>query len=505
MKAEMGICQSDIAEMQTGMPTFQKQLAGARTEMSGLQSEIEQMKTEMGTFQSEIAEMKAEMDTSRRGIAEAQAGMLTFQNELARVKTEISGLGSEMKAEIRRAQSALEQTGRRSQQTRLEAAELATSVRELTSRIPEIAERHENDIRQLREDFQHTKVVTDHGRELARLDKSIGHEQTWNQIFRTILGSPSGVSRGMLDLLHRADRGSVFSATVSGDGVIQHFRQSDSPFNPRCIITRSWDDLFSFLDPSSPDSYVGSPSGEDYLEIAFASPITAVGLRLASCSTNFPRCFDIVLTSTDGELHRIEIRDADLNGYAKRQRYDLPGIEVRALKIEQKSASWDADPVVSLQSLDIITACCPCGFFRNLFNKHRSEVRKFVSVTSRDSEPKAFTLSEPRRTIRNSRVERIDIDLVDHELFLTSYSLTPHVARDLSAWTLTGVTGRGKSVFLDRHTESPGWQSESIRHFECLSGRCRHFHLVNNVPSFRQGLVLARYDIELFGILVPIK
>jgi hypothetical protein len=284
----------------------------------------------------------------------------------------------------------------------------------------------------------------------------------------------------------------VLPNSLSGQGAIGHLGSKESKFDPQCILRQSSSDLFGFLDPDSTHFYGSGGSGSAWIEIEFRDPIPISVVELRTASHYFPRSFDIILTAPNDEIRKGEIRGAlELLGAAKSHRYQFEEIAITSVRIQQKSLNWEGTQYFHLGSVELFSSSgrFSSGVFRTLFDDHRTDIRKFVSVSSRDFDSSDVHLLSPRTTVCTwtGTREWFEIDFRDRQLLLSSYRLKRLSKFCLRSWSLVGSNDRtlplSEWTVLDSRQESREGEYGLFQGFDCLGGIFRHFRLVNQGPK----------------------
>jgi hypothetical protein len=277
-------------------------------------------------------------------------------------------------------------------------------------------------------------------------------------------------------------------------------------------LCQSSNDLFDFLDPESSGYYGSANSGEAWILVEFQTPVEISAVKIQSDSQSFPRSFDLVVTGSDGKIERKEVRNADLNGQDKSERYELRQWSVRSVKIEQKGPNCEGEGFLHFKSLEFFSNSgeLSSGVFRSLFSEHRKEIQRFVCVTARDFDLSGVHSISPRNsvcTFDGSR-EWMEVDFLDHQLFLNSYRLKRVTGSGLRLWSLLGWNDRAddldKWTKLDSRTEGSKGEFELFQLFPCFGGPFRYYRLVNEGKTWNERNYLFFYHIDLFGVLFPV-
>jgi hypothetical protein len=302
-------------------------------------------------------------------------------------------------------------------------------------------------------------------------------------------------------------------ASLSGEGAVGFLRRQSSQFAPLCILRLSCRDLYNLIDPESSDSYGTAGSGEGWILAEFREAVDISEIEIQSGPFYFPRCFDVIVTSSDGKIVRKEIRDANLNGEDKRARFEIGEKSVRSLKIEQKGPSWEGRPCLFFKSLELFskTGKFESGVFKTLFSEHRNEIRQFVCLTARDYDLSDVHSLSPRTKVCTGVGDRqwLEIDFVDRQLFLNSYRLKRHTNWLLRSWSLFGTNdgrqGLEEWTKLDSRNESREGEFEIFQVYECFGGPFRYFRLVQEGPDWDGDEALTFLHLDLFGVLSPLR
>jgi hypothetical protein len=148
------------------------------------------------------------------------------------------------------------------------------------------------------------------------------------------------------------------------------------------------------------------------------------------------------------------------------------------------------------------------GVFRTLFDEHRGDIRKFVSVRCRNFDLSDVHLVSSTTTVSTWIGDRewFEIDFVDHQLVLNSYRLYRRRWRGLlRLWSLVGSNDRTVPLndwsVIDSRNESRQGEYKVFQGFDCVGGPFRYFRLVNEGPDWDGSASLSFFHIELFGFL----
>jgi hypothetical protein len=207
------------------------------------------------------------------------------------------------------------------------------------------------------------------------------------------------------------------------------------------------------------------------------------------------------------------IRDADLKGPNKSQRYKVDQRSVRSLKIEQKGPDCVGSQFLNFGSLELFSNSekFSSGVFRSLFSEHRDEIRRFVCVTARDFDLSVAHSIEPRTNVCTLDGDRewMEINFLDHQLFINSYRLKRISGSTFRSWTLFGSNDQSaeldKWTKVDSRAENSKGEFELFQLFSCLGGPFRYFRLVNEAQTSDKRTYLFFSHIDLFGVLLPVK
>jgi hypothetical protein len=348
----------------------------------------------------------------------------------------------------------------------------------------------------------------------GRLQRVIEELKIWNRLLRFSAASSSS-NPGLSDFLAR---GSVhetasFAKSPSDGGAIGFLRAKSSKFEPYCIVSDSSNNLYNLIDPESNDCCSTNDSGKAWTCFEFREAVDISEIQIQSASGDFPRSFDFVLTGRDGTIVRREIRDANLNGRNQSERYEIGEMSVQSVKIEQKGVSWSGRHILHIHSVQFFSSAgkFKSGVFNSLFREHRNEIRQFVCVTARD-----FDLSEIHSISSRANAwtwpgdrEWLEIDLIDHQLFVTSYRLKRGPKAVLRSWSLLGSNDRSLGLdqwtTIDSRSESRRGEFELLQTFDCFGGPFRYVRIVNEGPMWDGRVRLNVWHLELFGLLLPVK
>jgi hypothetical protein len=281
-------------------------------------------------------------------------------------------------------------------------------------------------------------------------------------------------------------------------------------FDPQCILRKSSRDLFGFIDPESSDVYGSSDSGRGWIEIEFRNPVPISQVEIRTAREHFPRSFDLVLTQMNGQITRREVRDADLDGSNKSQRYEFEEMFIKSIKFQQKGPNWKGDRVFQLASIELFSSSrlFASGVFGTIFGHSRTGIHKLVSITARDFDASTVHLPCGARAVStwSGAKEWLEIDLVDHCLLLSAYRLKQIDSVRLRSWSLLGSNDRslplGEWEEIDSQEESERGELASFV-FHARGGPFRYFRIVNTGPRWDGKDQLCLSHLELFGCLVP--
>jgi hypothetical protein len=268
--------------------------------------------------------------------------------------------------------------------------------------------------------------------------------------------------------------------------------------------------LYNLIDPESPGFYCSGSSGEAWVFIEFRQSIVSISeIEVRSGPAHFPRSFDLIMTSTGGQIVRKEIRDADLNGRGKSAKYCVGEISLRSLKIEQKGPNWESGRFLAFGAVEMFSACGKSAVFDSLFRTHRNEIRELIGVTARDFNVSELHSISPRTNVADVAANRewVEFDFADHRLFVHSYRLTRARPSAIRSWSLIGSNDRTRELedwtLLDLRYERLEIWVESVHIFSCFGGPFRYFRLVSESPRTDSRTNDTLWDVELFGALFP--
>jgi hypothetical protein len=186
---------------------------------------------------------------------------------------------------------------------------------------------------------------------------------------------------------------------------------------------------------------------------------------------------------------------------------------VKSMTIEQKGKNWAGEQYLAIQSVEFFSSSgeFTSGVFRSLFGNHRKEIRQFVCVTARDFDLSEVPLISPRMDVVTFGGDRewIEVDFLDHQLFVNSYRLRRHSDSLIRSWSLRGSNDRDVGVdewtTIDSRHESYQSEIDILATFDCIGGPFRYFRLVNDGPRWDGATRLNFYHLELFGFLFAIQ
>jgi hypothetical protein len=326
----------------------------------------------------------------------------------------------------------------------------------------------------------------------------------WNQVCRFSIAAAVS-NQELRSFLFKGKDSELFyfPGSLSGGRWIEFLVGRSSKFERDCILSQSSNDLYNLIDAESGGSFSTGDSGEAWVCVEFRDPVTISEVEIQSRASHVPRSFDVVLMNPDGEIVRKEIRDANLNGTKKRERYDVGEMSVQSLKIEQKGPNSEGGQFLVFQSLELFSKSGEfrSGVFRSLFREHRNDIRQFVCVTARDGDLTDIHSISPRTnvcTVPGHR-EWVEVDLIDHRLFISSYRLRRESDAALRSWSLVGSNDRRQGLDdwtrLDSRHESQRGEFEELHVFECYGGPFPYFRLTH----------LRFWHLELFGAPFPVE
>jgi hypothetical protein len=188
-------------------------------------------------------------------------------------------------------------------------------------------------------------------------------------------------------------------------------------------------------------------------------------------------------------------------------------MSVQSLKIEQKGPNWAGGQYLKFRSLELFSRSgkFESGVFGSLFAEHRKEIRQFVSVTARDFDLNEVHSISPRTNVSTLSGDRqwLEIDFVDHQLFVNSYRLKRSSPFGLRSWSLLGSNDRSlvldEWTRIDSRSETREGEFELLQTFDCIGGPFRYFRLVNEGPRWDRGTQLILYHLDLIGFLFSVK
>jgi hypothetical protein len=185
------------------------------------------------------------------------------------------------------------------------------------------------------------------------------------------------------------------------ESLIGFLRGQSRLFDPRCVLRQSSNDLYNLIDPESSDGYSTGDSGEGWIQVEFRDPIRISEIQVRGDPGDYPRNFDLIVTREDGARGQKKIRAAGVHGSNQTERYRIPEMPLRSVRIKQRGLSSRGEQVLAFRSLEFFSASGEYqeGVFKVLFRDHREEIRKLVSVTARDFDLNRFDSGEEETTV----------------------------------------------------------------------------------------------------------
>jgi hypothetical protein len=331
-------------------------------------------------------------------------------------------------------------------------------------------------------------------------------EETARTVTEILLGGESNVHALPFESLEGA--GGVLSALKSQEAREMDGRQEDTEFHRHVIVSQSSNDLFSFVDPDSTNSYEGDDSGSNWIEFRFWRRIRLSGVIITSADSGFRRSFDIC-TGPDDQVVK-SIRDLDLIGKGLTVHMNFNEIVTDQLKIRETSPSSQGNGSFKVGKIELFSLDPDYsrGVLRSLFDQHRTNIRQFIHIQAHGFDLEGLDKPGNQANVTASTGDQgwVQIELVDTKLVTTGYRLKRCSDHRLRSWSLRGSNDAmlplDQWIFLDRRHEEHEDQFNDFASFTCFGRAFRYFRLVIDGPKWDGSTNLVLAHIDLYGFLI---
>ncbi|OHS94142.1 hypothetical protein TRFO_39673 [Tritrichomonas foetus] len=302
-----------------------------------------------------------------------------------------------------------------------------------------------------------------------------------------------------------------FPISEHDKGIFAYLRAIEyNVFSPRIICTQSSADLFSIIDPESPNYYGSPDKGDCWIQFDFQQPINVTGFQLQSCRSCFVKSYRITTFNDDLSTAVLYSTDAEtgLNGQMQVVTHTFKKKRlVKCIRFEQTGKSWSDKNFIGIKHLDFMTDHTKNLLADMIQQSNGNPHRIPVSITAKYFDFSTFHTLHPNSyicTFDSPLPSWFQVEISVGKASIEGYRLHRHESLTMKSWTIKGTNNQRNPIeeWVTIHSVEEKAKGELNAVYSCNpSPPVKYIRLIMDGEGWNERNYLSFYHFEVFGKL----